>query len=255
MSITFRLENDVPAIALETSPMNATRATPTEHHALVERLSHELRTPLNSVIGFSRVLKENRPGNQSPADLAMLEAIRTNGERLLGLVEDLVALSFPLAVGDVPVSPNANVVAIVEELVGRWREMAERKRLKIELKVESDDPARVDPMMLAKLLDKLIGNAVKFTEGGEVIVTVGRRNGWNSPGSVTVEDSGIGISPNQLATIFEPFSQGDGSMSRRYEGAGLGLPIAKALALCMGCSLEVQSELGKGTRFEVAFPT
>ena len=248
------MENDLPAVALEASHMNATRATPTEHHAIVERLSHELRTPLNSVIGFSRVLTENRTGNQRPADLAMLEAIRTNGERLLGLVEDLVALSLTPAVSDLPVPPYANVVAIAEELVGKWRELAERKRLQIVLKVESYDLVRVDPMMLAKLLDKLIGNAVKFTASGEVIVTVARRKGWNAPVSLTVEDTGIGIDPNQLGTIFEPFTQVDGSTKRHYEGAGLGLPIAKALALCMGCSLEVQSELGKGTRFEVAFP-
>ena len=234
--------------------MSAVPLTPTEHHAIVERLSHELRTPLNSVIGFSRVLKENRTGNQRPADLAMLEAIRINGERLLGLVEDLVALSIAPSVSDLPVAPYANVVAIAEELVGKWRKAAERKRLTIALTVESYDLVRVEPMKLATLLDKLLGNAVKFTAHGDVVVTIARRNGWNAPGSITVEDSGIGICPSQLATIFEPFSQVDCSKSRSYEGAGLGLPIARALALSMGCCLDVKSELGKGTRFEVTFP-
>ena len=254
MSIALRFDTERPAVALNASSMNDPHATPTEHHAIVERLSHELRTPLNSVIGFSRVLKENRTGNQRPADLAMLEAIRTNGERLLGLVEDLVALSVTPAASDAPVPTYTNVVAIAQELIGKWRELAERKRLKLVLRVESYDLVRVEPMKLAKLLDKLIGNAVKFTARGGVVVTIARRNGWTAPGSLMVEDSGIGIYPDKLDTIFEPFSQVDGSMSRRYEGAGLGLPIARALALSMGCTLEVESEPGKGTRFEVAFP-
>ena len=234
--------------------MTVSRATPTDHHNIVERLSHELRTPLNSVIGFSRVLKANRKGNQRPADLAMLEAIRTNGERLLGLVEDLVALSVAPATTDLPVAPYANVVAIAEELVDRWRAVAERKRLKITLCVESYDLVRVDPTKISKLLDKLIGNAVKFTARGTVVVTLARRIGWTSPGSVIIADTGIGISADQLATIFDPFSQVDGTTSRRYEGAGLGLPIAKALAESMGCDLEVESEPGQGTRFQLAFP-
>ncbi|HEY5439802.1 MAG TPA: HAMP domain-containing sensor histidine kinase [Gemmatimonadaceae bacterium] len=254
MSIALRFENEPPTVTLKASHRKASRATPTEHHAIVQRLSHELRTPLNSVIGFSRVLKENRTGNQRPADLLMLEAIRTNGERLLGLVEDLVAISITREVCDVPIPPYMNVAAIAEELVGKWRETAERKRLEITLKVESYDLIRVDPMKLAKLLDKLICNAVKFTTRGSVVVTVARRNGETAPGSLVVEDSGIGIYPDQLATIFEPFTQVDGSTSRHYEGVGLGLPIVRALAESMGCSLEVESEPGKGTRFEVSFP-
>ena len=254
MSIAFRFDDAIPAASLEASQTKAGRATPTEHHSIVERLSHELRTPLNSVIGFSRVLKENRTGNQRPADIAMLEAIRTNGERLLGLVEDLVALSVVPPASDMAPPPYSNVVAIAEELIGKWREVAENKRLKITLRVESYDLVRVEPMKLAKLLDKLIGNAVKFTARGGVVITIARRNGWTAPGSVIIEDTGIGIYADQLATIFDPFSQVDGSTSRRYEGAGLGLPIAKALAASMDCTLDVESEPGHGTRFELGFP-
>ena len=253
MSIAFRFDDEIPH-TLEACTMTAPRATPTEHHAIVERLSHELRTPLNSVIGFSRVLTENRTGNQRPADLAMLEAIRTNGERLLGLVEDLVALSVVPAASDRPVPPDANVVAIAEEVIGNWRDVAEAKRLKISLRVESYDMVRLEPIRLAKLLDKLIGNAVKFTARGGVVITVARPNGWNAPGSLIVEDSGIGIHPDTLCTIFDPVSQVDGSTSRRFEGAGLGLPIARALAVSMGCALDVESTPGCGTRFELSFP-
>lgn len=233
--------------------MRLTRATPVEPQAIAERLSHELRTPLNSVIGFSRVLKENRRGNQCPADLAMLEAIRTSGERLLGLVEDLLALSVTQPV-EKPALPLVNVVHVAQSAVDKWRQVAERKNLTMCLRIESYDLVRVDPAKLAKLLDKLIGNAIKFTPRGSVVVTVAKENGWTAPGSVVVEDSGIGIPADQLATIFEPFAQVDGSTNRRFEGAGLGLPIAKSLAESMGCRLNVQSAPGAGARFEVAFP-
>lgn len=229
--------------------------TPAEtHSAIVERLSHELRTPLNSVIGFSRVLQGNRKGNQAPADLAMLEAIRANGERLLGLVEDLVALSVTPPDSEPPIAPLVNVTRVAENAIGRWADAATAKQVSVKLVVESEQLVRIDAMNLARLLDKLIGNAVKFTSEGAIVVTVRGCEG-DFPGSIAVDDSGIGIPAEQLSTIFEPFSQVDGSTSRHYEGAGLGLPIAKALAHCMGCLLTVESVHGKGTRFEVVFPS
>ena len=250
----MQLANEHTTSKLESSPTGMSRATPVEPQAIAERLSHEIRTPLNSVIGFSRVLKENRTGNQRPADLAMLEAIRANGERLLALVEDLLALSVAQVPCIEPVLPLVNVVGVARTSVGKWREVAARKSLTISLRVESYDMVRVDATKLSSLLDKLIGNAIKFTPAGEVVVTIARRNGRTVPGSVVVEDSGIGIPADQLATIFEPFSQVDGSTSRRFEGAGLGLPIAKSLAESMGCRLSVDSAPGAGARFEVSFP-
>ena len=260
MSSPLRLHESDPQLSAAASvaaaqPCDAAHATPAEaHHAIVERLSHELRTPLNSVIGFSRVLQGNRKGNQAPADLAMLEAIRLNGERLLGLVEDLVALSVAPPVSADPVTPLVNVVQIAEDVVNKWTAIAARKGVRVVFAVESYDLMRVDPMNLARLLDKLVGNAVKFTERGRVTVTVARRNGWVNPGSIIVADTGIGIPADHLAGIFQPFSQVDGSTRRQHEGAGLGLPIARALAQCMGCSLTVDSKPGVGTQFEVEFP-
>jgi signal transduction histidine kinase len=255
MSTSLRFTNkqsprNEAGMGINTSP----RATPTEPHAIAERLSHEIRTPLNSVIGFSRMLKRNRTGNQRPADLEMLEAIRANGERLLSLVEDLLALSIAQPCVELPVRPLVNVVAVAQGAVDKWREVADRKGLSLCLRVESYDLVRVDTMVLARLLDKLIGNAIKFTPRGGIVVTVAKRHGWTAPGSVIVEDSGIGIPADQLVTIFEPFAQVDGATNRRFEGAGLGLPIAKSLAESMDCRLDVQSAPGQGARFEVAFP-
>ncbi len=251
MSIALHLDNDEVHPAGASSP-RAARNTPSEQHDIVERLSHELRTPLNSVIGFSRVLRQNKKGNQCPSDLKMLEAIRANGERLLGLVEDLVALSITQSMSTIP--PYANVAAIAGEVVTRWREQAQLRGLTLTLKVESYDLVRVDPVRFAKLLDKLVCNAIKFTPAGSVTVTIARPNGWAAPVSLVVADTGIGMSPSQLTTMFEPFSQADGSTARRFEGAGLGLHIARSLATSMGCSMFATSELGKGTRFEITFP-
>ena len=252
MSIALHVD-DCPVLPAGAQPRPA-RVTPSQQHDIVERLSHELRTPLNSVIGFSRVLRQNKKGNQCPSDLKMLEAIRSNGERLLALVEDLVALSITQSMPTDAIPPYANVVAIAGEVVAQWREQAELRGLTLTLKVDSYDLVRIDPVRFAKLLDKLVCNAIKFTPAGAVTVTIARPNGWAAPGSLVVSDTGIGMSPAQLATIFEPFSQADGSTTRRFEGAGLGLPIARSLAMGMGCSLDVKSEIGKGTRFEVAFP-
>ena len=253
MSIALHVD-DYPVSSPNAQHPRVAPVTPSEQHDIVERLSHELRTPLNSVIGFSHVLRQNKKGNQCPSDLKMLEAIRSNGERLLGLVEDLVALSITQSMPSDASPPYANVVTIAGEVVAQWREQAELRGLKLTLKVESYDLVRIDAVRFAKLLDKLVCNAIKFTPAGSVTVTIARPNGWAAPGSLIVSDTGIGMAPAQLATIFEPFSQAEGSTTRRFEGAGLGLPIARSLATSMGCSMDVKSELGMGTRFEVVFP-
>jgi signal transduction histidine kinase len=229
--------------------------TPVESHTnIVERLSHELRTPLNSVIGFSRVLQGNRTGNQRPSDLAMLEAIRSNGERLLGLVEDLVALSLAPPAAELAMAPAVDLVSITEDTMDRWASVAASRGLKMQLVLQRPEPARVDPMNLSRLLDKLIGNAVKFTEQGGVVVSVRGRSEDNVAASIIIEDTGIGIPADQLDAVFEPFVQADSSKGRQFEGAGLGLPIARALVRSMGCSLTLDSVVGKGTRVRVDFP-
>jgi signal transduction histidine kinase len=240
--------------AMRPDGLNAAPPSVPTRHAIVERLSHELRTPLNSVIGFSRVLQGNRTGNQRPADLVMLEAIRANGERLLALVEDLVALSVTPQACSLPVAPLVNLANIAEDVVEKWADVGAGKGVVVSLEVQSGEPIRVDPMNLSRLLDKLIGNAVKFTPRGKVKVTIERRTDRNVPERIVVEDSGIGIPPERLGSIFEPFAQVDETKSRGYEGAGLGLPIARALALAMDCTLAVESEPGKGTRVVIELP-
>ena len=150
--------------------------------------------------------------------------------------------------------PYANVVTISGDVVTRWREQAESRGLKLTLKVESYDLVRIDAVKFMRLLDRLVSNAIKFTPAGSVAITIARAKGWSAPGSIVVSDTGIGMSPRQLAMIFESSSQTETSAPYKLEAVKRCLPMVQNLATSMGCSLDVKSELGKGTRFEVVFP-
>jgi signal transduction histidine kinase len=220
---------------------------------ILSRLSHELRTPLNSVIGFSSVLKTNRAGNQRAQDIAMLESIRANGERLLDLLEDLLDVSTGAPEAE-PILMPVNVAAAAATAVRHHLGVATAKGLTVELIIEAHGTVNLDAARLVRLLRKLVGNAVKFTNQGGIVVTVRARPDGDGPASVVVRDSGIGI-PSQLqAEIFEPFIQGEVGSSRSYEGAGLGLPIARRLAESMGCRLTMESEVGVGSQFVLFLP-
>jgi signal transduction histidine kinase len=220
---------------------------------VLSRLSHELRTPLNSVIGFSRVLTTNRAGNQSARDLVMLECIRANGERLLDLVEDLFDVT-GRSLEHPPALLPVNVVAAAEVAIAHSLSSARAKDIGLELRVEADTDglSSLDAARLVRVLRKLIGNAVKFTVRGGVVVTV--RVDAGRPTAIEIRDTGIGIPPALQASVFEPFVQGDVGTSRTHEGAGLGLPVARGLAESMSCRLDMKSEPGVGSQFTLVLP-
>lgn len=223
---------------------------------ILSRLSHELRTPLNSVIGFSRVLTTNRAGNQSARDLAMLESIRANGERLLDLVEDLFDVT-ARAPEQRPTLVPVNVVATVEAAMRYSLGVARAKGIKVDLVVEAspDELVRLNAARLLRVLRKLIGNAVKFTVQGGVFVTVQGDPVSGRPTAVVVRDTGIGIPAALQESIFEPFVQADIGTQRDQEGAGLGLSVARSLAESMGCRLATESEPGVGSQFVLLLPS
>ena len=223
-------------------------------HEIMSRLSHELRTPLNSVIGFSSLLKTNRAGNQRAQDIAMLESIRANGERLLDLLEDLFEVSGPPPDDSVVLLP-VSVAAAAAAAVRHQQAAAATKGISLELVVEARGVAELDAARLVRLLRKLVSNAVKFTERGGVLVTVRARPGDGEPGSIVVQDSGIGIPAELQATIFQPFTQAQTGTHRVYDGAGLGLPVARTLAESMGCRLTMTSQVGVGSQFVLLLPT
>ena len=223
---------------------------------LLSRLSHELRTPLNAVIGFSRVLTNNQAGSQGARELAMLESIRANGERLLDLVEDLfdVAASAP---EQPPTLVPVNVVAAARSVVNASRDAAVAKGLDLELAVNVPEQAvvQLDAARLLRILRKIVGNAVKFTRHGSVRVTVVGDALTGRPTSIVVRDTGIGVPASLQVSIFEPFVQADIGTRRAHEGAGLGLSVARTLAESMNCRLTMESESGVGSQFVLIFPS
>jgi signal transduction histidine kinase len=219
------------------------------------RMSHELRTPLNAVIGLARVLENNKAGNQRPEDIHLLNRIRANGERLLALVDNVLEHSraergsIPIAIAD------TDVARITRDVVDEYRSAAMAKGLRLLAIVpESAPPVRLDPRAYERVLRYLVDNAVKFTGAGTVKVMLVVESDTGRPVRVVVSDTGIGIPASEIERVFAPFEQLDGTLTRRYDGLGLGLPLARELCTAMGCSIEAESEVRQGSRFTVRLP-
>jgi len=218
------------------------------------RMSHELRTPLNSVIGFTKVLLKNRDGNLTETDTTYLSRIAANGEHLLALINDILDLSkveagrMELELG--PVDVGELVTETVAQLEGRVSGG--------EVALLADIPPGLAPLeadrhKLKQVLINLVGNALKFTERGQVQVAVRAARGGGRPRAVEVIDTGIGIPADRLGSIFHPFEQAEESTTRRFGGTGLGLSISSRLTEMMGFQLTVRSKLGQGSTFSIVF--
>lgn len=219
------------------------------------RMSHELRTPLNAVIGLSRVLESNKAGNQRPEDIDMLRRVRSGGEQLLRLLENVLDQA-DVEQGSLEISPEpVNIAVLTERVVDRHRAGASAKGLRMVAVLPADSPAiHLDPRRFEQVLGHLMDNAVKFTESGSIRVVMSSDAATGRPSSLTVTDTGIGIAADRIGRIFQPFEQGDNSRRRSYGGSGLGLPLARRLCHAMGCQLAVESAIGRGSRFIIRFP-
>jgi signal transduction histidine kinase len=219
------------------------------------RMSHELRTPLNAVIGFSRVLEANRAGNQRPEDIELLKRVRIGGERLLHMIENVLAHSH-LATGETELAvKSTDVVAIVNRIADDYRPAAVAKGLGFRTVLPQDAaPIPLDAGRLAQVLEHLVENAIKFTVSGDVLILVATDAATRMPSRLIVSDTGIGIPSDDLQSIFEAFHQVDAGPRRSFDGAGLGLPLAQRLCATMGCKLSVESDVGHGSRFTIRFP-
>jgi PAS domain S-box-containing protein len=213
----------------------------------VANMSHEIRTPMTAILGYSDLLRGRLT---DPDDHEALDAIRRNGDYLLAIINDILDLSKiesgRLEVECIPCSP----LQLAREVISMIRARADEKRLSLALEFENSLPARVhsDPLRLRQVLINLLGNAVKFTSTGEVrlvVRTAGRELQFD------VVDTGIGMAADHIERIFQPFTQADASMTRRYGGTGLGLAISKRLTEMLGGSLTLESELGKGSTFRL----
>ena len=213
-------------------------------------MSHELRTPLNAVIGAAQLLKEGRA--EAGRQAYLVDAIRSGGTKLLGQIENILDLS-RIETGALELSPeDFNLVECVEAALATASVTARIKHLEMASIVDPRIAAwrHGDPMRLRQVLLNLLGNAVKFTLQGEVVLRI---EPGNEPDGlrITVTDTGIGIGQASLAHVFEPFRQADDGANRRFAGTGLGLAISRELVGAMGGHISVHSELGKGSCFEL----
>jgi two-component system sensor histidine kinase BarA len=213
-------------------------------------MSHELRTPLNAVIGAAQLLKEGRA--EAGRQAYLVDAIRSGGTKLLGQIENILDLS-RIETGALELSPeDFNLVDCVEAALATASVTARIKHLEMASIVDPRIAAwrHGDPMRLRQVLLNLLGNAVKFTLQGEVVLRI---EPGNEPDGlrITVTDTGIGIGQASLAHVFEPFRQADDGANRRFGGTGLGLAISRELVGAMGGHISVHSELGKGSCFEL----
>jgi PAS domain S-box-containing protein len=213
-------------------------------------MSHELRTPLNAVIGFSEVLRADAPPEQTEE---FARAIQEAGRHLLSLIDDILDVTRAES-GQLPVSlePVAlgSLLAGVERML---RPTAEKAGLSLALYLPPDPPRlRADERRLRQVLINLVNNALKFTPaGGSVSLSASR---GEEGVTIEVADTGIGIAPADLSRVFEPFTQIDSQLARRYPGAGLGLYLCRVLAEAQGASLSLESEPQRGTRALLRFP-
>ncbi|MGQ9605268.1 MAG: ATP-binding protein [Thermogutta sp.] len=220
--------------------------------AFLANMSHEIRSPMNAILGFAEILAGSL---SDPVHCDAVDSIRRNGQYLLQLINDILDLSKveagKMTVAKQPV-PTAELIGDVTALM---QVPASGKNLKVSVGVREVFPETIqtDPIRLRQILINLLANAIKFTEVGEVALTVGLRSEADGAPRLIFEvrDTGIGMTPEQMSRLFQPFSQGDESTSRRFGGTGLGLVISQRLARLLGGDITVQSELGKGSLFTV----
>ncbi|MEK0313392.1 response regulator [Cohnella sp. 56] len=218
-------------------------------------VSHELRTPLNSLLILSQILAENRDGNLQPKQLEYVHTIFTAGKDLLQLIDEILDLA-KLEVGKMKVVfETVQVQDIVDHAYRTFDQIARSKGVELRIRRDARLPAalRTDGHRLQQILSNLLSNAFKFTEKGEVSLTIGRSETDPEQIFFTVADTGIGIPPAKLESIFEAFQQADGTTSRKYGGTGLGLTICRELAALLGGRIEVASEPGQGSAFTLVF--
>ncbi len=216
-------------------------------------VTHELRTPLNSIIGFTELVLESE--RFEDRQRRNLRTVLRNAENLLRLINDLLDIS-RMEAGNITLSlERFDARELIEESVEMVRPLVEAKQLQIQSRLPASLPMmRSDRTKSKQIIVNLLSNAIKFTETGGIVVEaeVEDAGRWVA---IHVRDSGIGMRPEDLGVIFEKFRQLDGSSSRKYGGAGLGLAITRQLCTLLGGEVSAASVLGEGSTFTVRLPT
>ncbi|MES1198934.1 MAG: ATP-binding protein [Pseudomonadota bacterium] len=219
-------------------------------------MSHELRTPLNAIIGYSEILLEEAEADNRETDKKDIERVLSSARQLLHLINGILDLS-KIEAGRMDVSiSDFDVAKLVSEAVATVRPTAERNHDIVKVILENDiGTAQSDAFKLNQCLLNLLSNAVKFTKNGEVVVRARRDvQAFGDWIEISVTDSGIGMSEEQVARLFQPFMQADVTTARRYGGTGLGLAITQRVMGLLGGQVSVVSQVGKGTTFTLRAP-
>jgi signal transduction histidine kinase len=220
--------------------------------AFLANMSHELRTPLNAIIGYSEMLLEEGASAGSDALAADLGKIQTAGRYLLGLINDVLDLS-KVEAGKTELNVERfDPGTLVREVAEEVRPLVERNGNRLVVAAAEGLELDADPRKVRQILLNLLGNAAKFTEDGTVELSAGREG---DEVVLAVRDTGIGMSPDQVARLFTAFWQGDPASGRNYGGTGLGLAISRHYARLMGGDVSAESEAGRGSTFVVRLPS
>jgi signal transduction histidine kinase len=215
-------------------------------------MSHELRTPLNAILGYTELILDNLYGDTPDKMREVLDRIQRNGKHLLGLINDVLDLSkieagqLMLALGDYSLKD------VVHSVCSAVEPLAKEKRLAFKVELAPNLPAgHGDERRLTQVLLNLVGNAIKFTDKGEIAIKAAAQNGAFT---IAVRDSGPGIAEADRTKIFEEFQQADSSITRKKGGTGLGLSISKRIIELHGGRIWVESEVGRGSTFSFSLP-
>jgi len=224
------------------------------HHKsqFLANMSHELRTPLNAVLGYTELILDNIYGDTPEKMRQVLERVESNGRHLLGLINDVLDLS-KIEAGQLSLSlADYSLKEVVQGALAAVEALAAEKRLALKLDLPPDlPPGRGDERRIAQVLINLLGNAIKFTDSGEVGVSV---SAANDTFTLAVRDTGPGIAEADQQRIFEEFQQADNSETRKKGGTGLGLAIARRIVEMHGGRMWVESNPGIGSTFSFSLP-
>jgi signal transduction histidine kinase len=218
-------------------------------------MSHELRTPLNAIIGLTEMMVTNATRFGTEKALEPLRRVNAAGTHLLSLINEILDLS-KIEAGKLELNPEpVNLARLVDEVIGTAGQLAEKNKNRLIVEAQENMGAlTADSMRLKQILLNLLSNACKFTKEGEVALRVRKVADGRDWVELAVADSGIGMTTEQQAKLFQDFTQADSLTARRYGGTGLGLAISRKLARMMGGDVTVASEPGKGSVFTVRLP-
>src|SRR5437667_3412120 len=215
-------------------------------------MSHELRTPLNAILGYTELVIDSVYGDMPEKARSLLDRVQLNGRHLLGLINDVLDLS-KIEAGQLALSlADYSLKNVIQTVFSAVEPLANQKQIVLKIEVMPELPqGRGDEQRLTQVLLNLVGNAIKFTDTGEVLI-----KGFSANGSinVAVRDTGPGISTADQAKLFQEFQQADNSITRKKGGTGLGLAISKRIIEIQGGGTGVESSPGNGSTFAFKLP-